>query len=570
MPSVGRNDPCPCGSGKKHKKCCGASNSGTNNNDTHLQNKLQQYRATASQLQHGWISSPVTQGAEQHALVETGQRQLEAAVNIYRKIKALDHQDASSLYELGRLLRILNIVHSEGLTESIQCLRAAVELQPKKQNYQIELASALYKNFDMQAVLESTKNALRQFPDNTSLLVMQGNAFIQLHRHSEAKQVLERANQLSPLELDITEALANVYRELSQVSDSRNILLQQAEKEKDNSDGLAKIYYALGFIEDKEKNYQQAYDHFETAGSYQLKTTQCQGWSPAPGLNTISQFTQRLGKPITPLNLDTQTQPSNDQNTQLVFFVGFPRSGTTLTEQVLAAHSQINTSEERVDLGNAINAVFNKHKKNYNDDALALFEQCDDEDYALIRDHYWKNIDKTTNLKDNIYIDKLPLNINHLAWVQAVFPDAKLIVALRDPRDVCLSCFFQHFSPNVAMNHFLTWETTTQYYRHVMSQWLQAQKTLAMDWIELRYEDTVTDLEQQTKMLLNFLALEWEPEMMNYRDTLKTRVVATPSNTAIRQPLNRNAIARWKNYPKACELARKDLETLLVDLGYQW
>jgi hypothetical protein len=103
-----------------------------------------------------------------------------------------------------------------------------------------------------------------------------------------------------------------------------------------------------------------------------------------------------------------------------------------------------------------------------------------------------------------------------------------------------------------------------------MSQWLATKEHLQMDWLETRYEDTVADIESQARRLIEFVGLEWQPEVLSYRDALNNRAVATPSNAAIRQPLNTKAIERWRNYPQLADSARVDLESLVLAFDYQW
>ncbi len=562
MVSVGRNDPCPCGSGKKAKKCCGSASGSVSGQANNPQSELQNYRATAAQFQRAG--------------------QFAAAVNIYQKVVRLDNKDADALFELGRLQGLLNPINSAGLSEAIDCLKKSLALRPNDLQALLELCRLQAKNFAMNGVIESTDKCLSQFPDNTALMSQRGNALAYLDRKQEAIEILEHANSLAPMQLDIVTTLAGVYIDSGKHSEAQSLLSKMAANLQPNTSGdlsanesnigdhAASIYYKLGIVEDKLGNYTDAAKAIELAGQLQLQSADCKSWDKNSGIQTIADFTAEVLKANDwAKNKNNALGHKQQEKTRLVFFVGFPRSGTTLTEQLLAAHSDITTSEERVDLGYAIEAIFSHYKSDYQQDAIKRFNQLSHDDINLVRSAYWQSVG-IDNQRGGVYLDKLPLNINHIPWIQKVFPDAKLIVALRDPRDVCLSCYFQHFAPNEAMNHFLQWQTTTRYYRYVMSQWLATKEHLQMDWLETRYEDTVADIESQARRLIEFVGLEWQPEVLSYRDALNNRAVATPSNAAIRQPLNAKAIERWRNYPELADSARADLESLVLAFDYQW
>lgn len=103
------------------------------------------------------------------------------------------------------------------------------------------------------------------------------------------------------------------------------------------------------------------------------------------------------------------------------------------------------------------------------------------------RNAFWSKIEQDFGTKHDVFVYKLPLSIG---TINAIFPSAKIIVALRDPRDVCLSCLFQYFGLNRSMKKFLAWQTTYEYYAHVMGFWLAVRDQIDLSFIEVKYEDT--------------------------------------------------------------------------------
>jgi tetratricopeptide (TPR) repeat protein len=230
------------------------------------------------------------------------------------------------------------------------------------------------------------------------------------------------------------------------------------------------------------------------------------------------------------------------------FLVGFPRSGTTLLDQILTSHSGIVCIEEREHLANALAAVLGDPRK------LEAFEALGDDEIALARHEYWRQVEaEAGDLAGKLVIDKLPLNIVVLPLIKRVFPDAKIILALRDPRDVILSCYQQRFGMNAAMAQFLQLDTAATYYDLIMNLLETCRARLALTLHQVRYEDVVGDLEAAARALTSFLGLEFEPAMLSFRETALKRDIGTPSARQVIEPLYARSIGRWRRY--ADELA---------------
>jgi len=222
-----------------------------------------------------------------------------------------------------------------------------------------------------------------------------------------------------------------------------------------------------------------------------------------------------------------------------VFLVGFPRSGTTLLDQVLSSHPAMTCLEEKDYFGRAVCEVFKRPEQ------LAGMGAISDADVATVRRAYWRNVGSTAA---TVVVDKLPLNVVVLPLIKAVFPDAKILVALRDPRDVVLSCFQQRFGMNVAMAQMLELDTAAAYYDAVMGLLELSRERLDLDVHAIRYEDVVGDLEGQARAVTDFLGLPFDAAMLDYRSTALSRDINTPSARQVIQPLYTRSIGRWRRY----------------------
>lgn len=219
-----------------------------------------------------------------------------------------------------------------------------------------------------------------------------------------------------------------------------------------------------------------------------------------------------------------------------IFLVGFPRSGTTLLDQILSSHAHLFSMEEREAFAESVS------------DVLAGSASVSDLDREIERRRgdYWARA--TTPPGERLLVDKLPLNIIFLPLIARVFPDAKIIFALRDPRDVILSCFQQRFGMNAAMAQFLDLGNAAGYYDLVMSLMQACRAHLPLAVLQVRYEDVVTDLERQARALTGFLGLPFDPAMLSFEETALKRDINTPSARQVIEPLYRRSIGRWRRY----------------------
>lgn len=245
-----------------------------------------------------------------------------------------------------------------------------------------------------------------------------------------------------------------------------------------------------------------------------------------------------------------------------VFLVGFQRAGTTLMEQILAAHPAITTTGEDASIKPLVDAAGRSEGE------LAELMKGDPDRMKGLRKAYWKSAGGAPK-PGEVFIDKLPLNMMWLGVIAQVFPDAKILLALRDPRDVVLSAFQQRFGMNSANYAMLTVEGTAGYYDAATGAGTAAMRAFPdLSVLEVRYEDLVGDVEGQAKRMIGFLGLDWDPSVMDYREKAKTRTITTPSATQVTEPVYTKSIGRWKDYRFALEPVLPTLDYWAKHWGY--
>ena len=249
-----------------------------------------------------------------------------------------------------------------------------------------------------------------------------------------------------------------------------------------------------------------------------------------------------------------------------VFLVGFPRSGTTLADRMLAAHPEIAIVEERPTLHELLARIAGS------DGAHHSFDTLDSAEAETLRTAYWQRVGDEVAGKagdlPTVVVDKLPLNLVYVAPIWRVFPNARFIVALRDPRDVVLSCFLQTFAAVDAMSHFLALDTAAEYYRRVMTLGLRCLDGLPLPQYRLRYESLVENPEAEARAMLGFLGLNWDPRVARFREKLQGTRINTPSFDQVSQPIYDRAAGRWQRYRHQLEPILPGLHDLIARLGY--
>jgi hypothetical protein len=166
-------------------------------------------------------------------------------------------------------------------------------------------------------------------------------------------------------------------------------------------------------------------------------------------------------------------------------------------------------------------------------------------------------------------VDKSPLNTTDLCTVRRVFPDARVIVALRDPRDAVLSAFFQAFARGTP--HFYGFESTARLYAMIMDLWLHYRTALGLKWMEVRYEDVVADPEAKARAMIEFIGEPWDDAVMQYHAPEHRRYVTTPSFEDVARPVYKSSLKRWERYRPQFERVRPLLERFVREFGYgEW
>jgi tetratricopeptide (TPR) repeat protein len=255
---------------------------------------------------------------------------------------------------------------------------------------------------------------------------------------------------------------------------------------------------------------------------------------------------------------------------RLALLCGHPRSGTTLLERVLDCHPDIVTAEETHVLHDE---AYLPLTRGFAPDRPVL-EVLDaaplDALHQSRRDYFrFSEVCVGKTLGPKLLVDKNPALTVLIPALARIFPDAAVLVAIRDPRDICLSCFMQPLPINPVSSAYLTLEGTVRQYASVMGLWRTLRPRLRNACLEIRYEDVIDDLEAESRRVLAFLGVDWTADVLRFHEHARNKLLRSPSYAEVTQPVFRRAVGRWRHYARFLDPWMRPLEPFLRDFGYE-
>jgi len=389
----------------------------------------------------------------------------------------------------------------------------------------------------------SYRRALEITPDNINTLCNLAELYEKTNKLREAKELVEMALALEPQTTGASRLMATLLRRQGKAEEALS-MLKSVPIPSDNPEKALEIHYELARLSDQLGKYESAFQHFR-------KTKELQALSPLAQKFDKNNFLRGLTSLANYFTSDRLTRwseqtPMAAASDCPIFLVGFPRSGTTLLDQILDSHPDFQVVEESAALEIVISRI-NALPEGY---PVAL-DHISEDTLTELRREYFRNLSGFAgqNTTATQMIDKYPLHIMHLGLIYRLFPQAKIILAIRHPYDVCLSNFMQLFKINDAMANFLNIYDTSFCYNQVMGLALRYLDTLPLRVHRIRYEDLVDDFTTTASELLSFLGADWDEKVTRYYEHAQSRgMIATPSYHQVTEPIYQRAKFRFKHY----------------------
>ena len=485
---------------------------------------------------------------------------------------------------------------------SIKLLERATKINPADPCVYLDLGRAQGLRYDYAAAERSFEKAIRASNGHVQSYIAAGLHCFNFGQHEKAEVyfkrgwqhharsapvmvelagVLERRQNLEPaadligraLELDHDHppallVQARIERGRGRLEKAEAILRQLFQLRRAEIQTQVHAWYELGGILDRQKRFDEAMAAFLAAKKL-LQPEAVKFIEQRPRLRAGLQLLQDQ---ITAADLQrwqaagARLQPARS----IALMCGHPRSGTTLLEQVLDAHPGVISAEET--------SIFTTDAwqplgRSFSEDAASLDILNAATEVALrqSRSNYFNYTEKFLGqpVGRRLLIDKNPAMNPFIPAFARVFPEAKLMVAIRDPRDVCLSCFMQPLAVNQVSCAYLNLADTGAQYASVMGFWKALQPRLSQPSLEIRYEELVADLESVARRTLDFLGLPWDEKVLQFSEHARSKIIRSPTYAEASKPIFKTAIGRWRNYQKYLEPALEHLEPFVKMFGYE-
>ncbi len=423
-------------------------------------------------------------------------------------------------------------------------LRRAIELAPEDGRVHLAWVTALWGAGDVSSTDRACDDALKVAPEIAELWLYDGYCKAALGRFAEAAACYRKAIDLEP-DLEAPRyALIRVGHQAELQSDAARLLSVLEDPAKGESERIT-AGYALGELFDRAGDYDAAWSAFATANRLAHASDRAAGRAFDPvALDAYCATTIANFRPETFL----ATAGRGDPSEMPVFVVGMPRSGTSLVEQIASSHPQVFGAGELHDIP-AIVSRFETGSTELRPTAW---------DPTAIADEAAAYLQKLGDLGRSAtrVIDKMPENFQFLGHIAVLFPRARIIICRRDLRDVGLSCYQRHFGDKLSWSTGLADSASrAQGFEQLVSHW---RAVLPLAILEVQYEDLVDNLELESRRLIEFFGLEWDPACLAFHET--ERPVMTASMWQVRQPLFTSSVGRWLHY-------RRHLQPLLAGLA---
>lgn len=387
-----------------------------------------------------------------------------------------------------------------------------------------------------------------------------------LHRLEQAETLAGEALQRDLGAHEAALVLARVQRRSGRADAALETLEATLARAEPSDFSGARLWYELASVLDGQGRFPEAAAALGRAKSLLAE----RGRILAPAGEEAEYTLRRLVQELTPQRVRGWIDASASLPAARVSaLVGFPRSGTTLLEQVLAAHPLIESVEESQHLSTELVTGF--HRSVQGADSLAqVLDRIALEDVRRCRENYLRAMGAHAGgaLGERWLLDKNPIRTLMMPVLRRAVPGAPVVVALRDPRDVVLSNLMQAFEPNAMNVAFLDVAHAGAFYALHMGGWLKL-RDMIDGWIEVRYEDVVADPSAQARRVLDLLGLPWHEALDHFQETTRGRAVRSPTYAAVREQVHTRAVRRFEHYAEYLAPALPALEPLVEALGYR-
>ena len=502
--------------------------------------------AQAETLTRDIIKKQPTDVVAMRLLAEIGLKigRLEDAKNLLEYCVEL-----APFYDHARHNYAVSLYRKQKLEEAVKQIEILLERDPDNSNYFVLLAAIYARKGDFEPALKIYEDILSKKPEQGKLQLSYGHTLKTVGRIDDAIKAYRTCIEVNSNIGEPYWSLANLKTFHFGDEDLEN-MLGQVIPEGGDPDDQGHLAFAIGKAYEDRKNFDKSFEFYQRGNAIRRLHHR---YDPKINIyDTVRQvkffdhafFTKRKGQGC--------------QASDPIFIVGLPRAGSTLLEQILASHSQVEGTSELTDIIALTRKIGDKKNIRAVSKYPEILSDMIEEDFKELGESYIETT-RVQRSKTPYFIDKMPNNFKHIGLIHSVLPNAKIIDARRHPMGGCFSGFKQLFANGQSFSYSLS--DIGLYYRDYIKLMDHWDEVLPGRVHKVQYEEMVSDTENQIRMLLEYCGLEFEEACLRFYET--DRAIRTPSSEQVRQPIYTKGVEQWRNYEAHLDPLKEALGPLL-------
>ncbi|MCB1531882.1 MAG: tetratricopeptide repeat protein [Alphaproteobacteria bacterium] len=433
--------------------------------------------------------------------------------------EALKHEpdSARAFMKLSEIREKMN--NFEGAMEAID---KAIEMSPDMAALWVRKGLICYVGTDVAEGIKYFDKALQLQPGWVMAMQYKAEMLISLNRNEEAEKLVRDILAKTKKIPATYSTLVSLKRFTSEDDpDFQDMKALEDTAERFGAQVESVYHFSMSEAYEQMKDYDKAFKHLKKANDLKHARLPNLRWRDI-------DFHEVIKNKYTPEFIE-QMKGQGYESDMPVFIVGMPRSGTTLTEQIISSHPEVFGAGELPDLGQVYKIVQR--------DQEATVASLGEEYVRLLKER-----DLTGKAKR--VTDKMPANYMYIGFIKSILPNAKIIHCRRNPIDTCLSCYKQNFARGQHWSYNLE-DLAEQYQRYLgmMQYW---RDVMPGEFLEIDYEDTVGNFEEQARKLIDFVGLEWDDACLEPHK--QKRAVLTASKAQVTKPVYKTSVEKWRRY----------------------
>jgi tetratricopeptide (TPR) repeat protein len=417
-------------------------------------------------------------------------------------------------------------------TEALPHVEQLLATEPRNPSYRSLHAAILAATGEYERAIELYSGVLAEYPRQAKIWLSYGHALKTAGRRDEGVRAYRRAIELDPTCGEAYWSLANLKRFRFDPQDLREMRAQLARDDLKAEDRYH-FHFALGKALEDTEDYAASFEHYGKGNALrraQLEYDRDKNREHVARSRTL--FTREFFKART-----GHGAPATDP----IFIVGLPRAGSTLLEQILSSHSQVEGTMELPDVAVLARGLAESGESARYPEAL---EKLTADELRALGEQYLARTRVHRKSGAPFFIDKMPNNFAHVGLIHLMLPHAKIIDARRHPIGCCFSAFKQHFARGQSFTYDLT--DLGAYYRDYVELMAHFDRALPGRVHRVHYERLIEDTETEVRRLLDYCGLQFEPACLRFYEN--ERAVRTASSEQVRTPIYREALGQWRHY----------------------